>query len=327
VLSAALLGTAAAPAGASEDSDEWEFVCLINNERITRGREPLRVTPGLRTLARNWAGTMDAFNNLAHNPNIGSQVTASVTSQWQRLGENVGSGMDVYSLHDAFMDSSGHRDNVLDTDWEYLGVGVSDTSSIIWTSHEFLSASVTLQTVTDPFHTFNDVCGNNPFFNEIEWMSDEGISEGYTDGTYRPNDVVTRQSMSAFMYRLAGSPTGSFPDPGFSDVATNSTFHREIAWMASTGITTGYPDGTFKPGGHVTREAMAAFMFRYEDPPPGSTFGDPGFSDVSVTHTFAEEIAWMADAGITTGYSDGSFRPGEPVTRQAMSAFMQRLAT
>jgi hypothetical protein len=132
--------------------------------------------------------------------------------------------------------------------------------------------------------------------------------------------------MSAFMYRLAGSPAGSYPNAGFRDVPPGAPFDREISWMASTGITTGYTDGTFRPNGHVSREAMSAFMYRYEDPPAGASYPNPGFRDVPTNHAFAEEIAWMASTGVTTGYSDDTFRPGAPVSRQAMSAFMQRLS-
>jgi hypothetical protein len=326
VLTAGLLGGTASPASASDDSDEWETVCRINEERVTHGREPLRVTPGLRSVARSWSDVMGAFQNLDHNPNLVSQVQSSVTPYWRRLGENVGAGFSVASLHGAFMASQGHRDNILDYDFQYIGVGVTHTGAHgqMWVTHDFLRSSVPLQTVSDPYHSFVDVCSNNPFFDEIEWMSDEGISDGYTDGTYRPTDVVTRQSMSAFMYRLAGSPGGSFPDPGFSDVPPTHPFHREISWMADSEVTTGYPEGTFRPTAHVTREAMSAFMYRLVTPTAGP-YSNPGFSDVGPDHAFADEIFWMASSGVTTGFTDGTFRPGDSVTRQAMSAFMQRI--
>jgi hypothetical protein len=75
--------------------------------------------------------------------------------------------------------------------------------------------------------------------------------------------------MSAFMYRLAGSP--AFADPPtatFTDVATTSQFFTEIEWMADEGITTGFQPGpTYKPGSAVSRAAMSAFMFRLADGP------------------------------------------------------------
>jgi uncharacterized repeat protein (TIGR01451 family) len=180
--------------------------------------------------------------------------------------------------------------------------------------------------VTGCVPTFSDVREDHAFFEEICWMVDNEITTGYSDGTYRPGRDVTRMAMSAFMYRLAGQPT--FPDPptaSFPDAATDHVFFTEIEWMAEEGITTGYADGTFRPGIGVTRMAMGAFMYRLAGEP---TFPDPGtasFPDVATTSTFFTEIEWMVDEGITTGYTDGTFRPARNVTRMAMSAFMQRL--
>jgi subtilisin family serine protease len=122
--------------------------------------------------------------------------------------------------------------------------------------------------VDPPTPTFSDVAPTSTFFHEIEWMADEGITTGFAGGLYKPNDPVKRQSMSAFMYRLAGEP--AFPDPPtatFNDVATTSTFFTEIEWMADEGITTGFPGNLFKPNDSVTRAAMSAFMHRLDDGP------------------------------------------------------------
>ncbi|HEX6425196.1 MAG TPA: S-layer homology domain-containing protein [Acidimicrobiales bacterium] len=125
---------------------------------------------------------------------------------------------------------------------------------------------------------------------------------------------------------LAG-PVGLTAADGFSDVPASHQFYDEITWLAQTGITTGYPDGTFRPSAPITRQAMAAFFYRLEGEPaaPGGGWPDPGFSDVPASHQFYEEIAWLAQTGITTGYPDGTFRPGAAITRQAMAAFFYRL--
>ena len=72
--------------------------------------------------------------------------------------------------------------------------------------------------------------------------------------------------MAAFLYRFAGAPTFSPPTRSpFSDVTRSRQFYKEITWLRSTGITTGYANGTFRPGAAVTREAMAAFLYRYNE--------------------------------------------------------------
>jgi hypothetical protein len=114
---------------------------------------------------------------------------------------------------------------------------------------------------------FGDVPSTHQFCDEIGWMNEAGITTGFFPGPiYKPTQNVTRQSMSAFMYRLAGSP--AFADPvtaTFSDVATTSQFFTEIEWMSDEGITTGFPGGLYKPSQNVTRASMSAFMFRLAD--------------------------------------------------------------
>lgn len=112
--------------------------------------------------------------------------------------------------------------------------------------------------------SFRDVPTNHQFYREITWLVNTGITTGWADGTYRPDENNSRAAMAAFMYRLAGSPAYTPPAKSpFTDVPTNHQFYKEISWLASTGITTGWNDGTFHPQDHISRSAMAAFIYRY----------------------------------------------------------------
>ncbi|MCC5952768.1 MAG: S-layer homology domain-containing protein, partial [Acidimicrobiia bacterium] len=103
-------------------------------------------------------------------------------------------------------------------------------------------------------------------------------------------------------------------------------FADAIAWMIDNNITTGYPDGTFRPTANVTRQATAAFLWRTAGQPTPTTTPGTTFTDVGPSHPFADAIAWMIDNNITTGYPDGTFRPTANVTRQATAAFLWRAA-
>jgi hypothetical protein len=171
---------------------------------------------------------------------------------------------------------------------------------------------------------FVDVPPGHQFYDEIEWMADEDLTTGYADGTFRTLEPVTRQATSAWLHRLAGSDPGPFSDPGFVDVPDGHAFDTEIWWMADTGRSTGYLDSTYRPVECVSRQAMAAFLYR-ESGSPGPPPVAPTFTDVPIGHPFHTEISWMAAMGVTTGYSDGGFHPGACVTRQAAAAFLFRL--
>ncbi|MEO6351287.1 MAG: S-layer homology domain-containing protein [Candidatus Limnocylindrales bacterium] len=113
--------------------------------------------------------------------------------------------------------------------------------------------------------------------------------------------------------------------PPFIDVPIDHPFCAEIQWMKSEGISTGFGDGTYRPLTDVTRQAMAAFMARLADATLEPCLTPP-FPDVPTTNPFCSEIQWMKEQGITTGFEDGTYRPLDPVLRQAMAAFMLRVS-
>jgi hypothetical protein len=171
---------------------------------------------------------------------------------------------------------------------------------------------------------FADVPASHPFLAEIAWLAGTAVTQGYDDGTFRPAAPVSRQGMAAFLHRLAGAPAVDSA-PSFADVPANHPFREAIGWLAASGVTTGYGDGTFRPAAPVSRQAMAAFLHRLTG---ASAPGDPpSFRDVPPSHPFRIEVGWLASSGVTTGYDDGTFRPAAPVSRQAMAAFLHRLAS
>lgn len=106
---------------------------------------------------------------------------------------------------------------------------------------------------------------------------------------------------------------------GYLDVA-GTTHADAIVWVTERGIATGYDDGTYRPAATVTRGQMATFLTRALDLPAG----DASFPDVVDGSAHAVGIAAVAQAGITTGSVDGTFRPDDPVTRGQMASFLQR---
>ena len=172
---------------------------------------------------------------------------------------------------------------------------------------------------------FEDVSATHQFRDQIAWLAGTKITTGYSDGSFKPGAQVSREAMAAFLERFDTGVT--LPKPKYSqftDVATSHKFFREISWLSATGVTTGYADGRFGPGASVERQAMAAFLYRAAGKPKFQTPTTARFSDVPRSHQFFREVEWLASTGVTTGFSNGTFRPGAPVERQAMAAFLQR---
>ncbi len=189
-------------------------------------------------------------------------------------------------------------------------------------------AGANAQAYTPPVDSpFTDVATTDPAYTEIAWMWDEGISTGWDDKTYRPTQQVDRDAMAAFFYRYKQSPAFTAPtSPCFTDITTSTQFYKEMCWMKSEAISTGWPDGTYRPWTLTYRDAMSAFLYRVAGSPNYTPPTTSPFSDITPTTQFYKEMTWLAENGIATGVEDGTFDPWIPVTRSMMATFMYRLA-
>ena len=112
--------------------------------------------------------------------------------------------------------------------------------------------------------TFRDISSRSAFAAEIGWVSELGYLRGWGDGTFRPLEPVKRDSVAAFLYRAAGEPAASRADSAqFKDVGDDVIFAKEIGWLARTGISRGWADGTFRPYANIKRDQMATFVMRW----------------------------------------------------------------
>ncbi|MGO5319570.1 leucine-rich repeat domain-containing protein [Bifidobacterium boum] len=181
----------------------------------------------------------------------------------------------------------------------------------------------------------SDVSSHGP---DVQWLANAGISSGYSDGTFRGMLPVFRQDMAAFLRREAGRhgddiASSADADTKFNDVTEDTPHVIDISWLARTGITTGYSDGTFRGMTPVYRQDMAAFLRREARlmGVPGAASWRPSdadwkrFRDVTRDTPHAEDVLWLAHAGVSTGYADGTFGGMLPVYRQDMAAFLHRL--
>ncbi|MGM7668581.1 calcineurin-like phosphoesterase C-terminal domain-containing protein [Microbacterium sp. A93] len=171
--------------------------------------------------------------------------------------------------------------------------------------------------------TFSDNPEGSAFYAPVQWMAAQGISTGYTDGTFRKGQDVTRGETAAFLHRYVKPEFSAPEDSPFSDVTDTGSFYEPITWAADEEITLGHTDGTFQPGRSVTRGEFATFLYRL-DAPEHSAPKDSPFKDLDTGNIHYEAITWLASQGITIGDTHGHFNVSEPVTRGEISAFLQR---
>lgn len=125
-----LMGTTLTSCRSSEQARVAE---LVNQTRAQYGRSALRDNLQLDEKAQAWAEHLARNNTLAH-----SNLPSGITYQWRSLAENVGYGGSVEQVHQAYLNSAGHRANILDPRWNYMGTGVAWRGSRVFTVQVFM---------------------------------------------------------------------------------------------------------------------------------------------------------------------------------------------
>ncbi len=125
------------------NSSESSFLSLTNGERSSRGIGRLTVASDLTAVARRHSERMARDGKIYHNGSLGSDVGGN----WRKLGENVGKGPTVRSIHDAFMASSSHRAHILDRAYDQIGVGTVTKNGVIYVTEVFADRSTATKPV------------------------------------------------------------------------------------------------------------------------------------------------------------------------------------
>ncbi|MBO4580561.1 MAG: S-layer homology domain-containing protein [Clostridiales bacterium] len=111
---------------------------------------------------------------------------------------------------------------------------------------------------------FPDVKSTDYFFKPVIWAVEKGITTGYSDGTFKPQNVCTRAQTVTFLWRMAGKPKPETKANRFSDVKSSAYYYKATLWASEKNILAGYSDGTFRPEGLCLRRQMVTFLYKYD---------------------------------------------------------------
>ncbi|MEK4057037.1 glycoside hydrolase family 3 N-terminal domain-containing protein [Paenibacillus sp. FSL F4-0087] len=159
----------------------------------------------------------------------------------------------------------------------------------------------------------------------IEYMAERGTVAGYGNGIFKPQGLVTRAQAVTFMVRELYPQELEKPVEGtttYSDVPTTHPFYREIALASKNGLASGFPGGSFRPDAPLSRAETAAFLTRAYSLLEGKQ--PANWSDTK-QHWAEAPILILSSNGLVGGYSDGTYRPNQTVTRAEYAVFMSRV--
>ena len=174
---------------------------------------------------------------------------------------------------------------------------------------------------------FADVSGSDWFYNDVRYVYEKGIMDGTGIDRFSPNAPLTRAMIVTILYRMAGSPSVS-GSSDFTDVAAGKWFAKAVAWAAANGIVNGYGSGLFGPNDPVTREQLAAILYRY------AVYGGMtavtleenlgSFADTAQLSAYAiQAMNWAVGQGLING-SGSNLVPKAQATRAQVAAIIHR---
>ena len=174
---------------------------------------------------------------------------------------------------------------------------------------------------------FADVSGSDWFYNDVRYVYEKGIMDGTGADRFSPNAPLTRAMIVTILYRMAGSPSVS-GSSDFTDVAAGKWFAKAVAWAAANGIVNGYGDSLFGPNDPVTREQLAAILYRY------AVYGGMtavtleenlgSFADTAQLSAYAiQAMNWAVGQGLING-SGSNLVPKAQATRAQVAAIIHR---
>ena len=174
---------------------------------------------------------------------------------------------------------------------------------------------------------FSDVNVNNWYYNAVQYVYNKGLMQGTGSSTFSPATSTTRGMVVTLLYRLAGSPSVSGSN-SFSDVDSDAYYAAAVTWAAKNNIVSGYDSGKFGPNDPITREQLAAILYRYASAQSYdvSKTGDlSSFSDVSKVSSYAKTaLAWANGSGLITGTNNQTLNADGTADRSQLAAILMR---
>lgn len=175
---------------------------------------------------------------------------------------------------------------------------------------------------------FTDVKESDWFYETVKYVNENGIINGMTEDTFAPATQLTRAMLVTILYRVEGSPEVE-SDSKFSDVKNSDWYGAPVIWAAENGIVNGVSETEFAPNNAITREQIAAIMYRYAGSKNIDTKlegnGVAAFSDASTVSTWAKDaMSWAVNAKLINGKTETTVNPQDKATRAEAATIIMR---
>ena len=173
---------------------------------------------------------------------------------------------------------------------------------------------------------FTDVASGEWYYEAVQYVYDNELMNGMSATTFEPNSTTTRGMIVTMLYRLENEPTAA--SAGFTDVAAGQWYTDAVNWAAANNIVNGYGDSQFGPTDTITREQMAAILYRYAQYKGYDVTASANLSAytdaASVSSYAVSAMQWAVGEGLINGVTNTTLVPGGSATRAQVAAILMR---
>ncbi len=177
-------------------------------------------------------------------------------------------------------------------------------------------------TFAEIFPRFTDVAPDAWYYDTVKYAVEHGLFYGTSDTAFSPGNAMTRGMLTTVIYRMENEPAADPAD--FLDVESGQYYSEAVAWAAANGIVAGYGNGNFGPEDFISREQLAAILWRYSGF-PASSGTLAGFADAGTASGYAlDALRWAVEQKYIYGRGNGILDPRGWATRAEVAAVLTR---
>lgn len=280
---------------------------ILNNSEIPAGTYQLYLVKDTITydLKQEWTNSSnyDAFPT-AYNIVVKSNISDDLV---------YGSG--IYYGNTPFTVSAVTNDGYKFEGW-YVG------DNLVSTDVNYTITATNDMTISAKFSGYADVKKTDWYYDAVNYVSENGIMTGYSETQFYPNDQLSRAQACQVIYNIADADEQA-TEPIFSDVPLDQWYTDAISWASNNGVVSGYGNDLFGPDDAITREQMAAILYRYAGASSVEADNLGNYTDANQISDWAiDALNWCVENKIMVGNGDGTMTPNKIISRAEVAAIM-----
>lgn len=264
--------------------------------------------------------TYDLKLEWTNSSNYGAFPTAYNVAVKSNLPDDLVYGSGIYYPNTSFTISAVTNDGYKFEGW-YIG------DNLVSNDANYTTTATSDMTITAKFSGYTDVKKTDWYYDAVNYVNENGIMTGYSETQFAPNDKLSRAQACQVIYNIADANEQA-TEAIFSDVPLGQWYTNAISWASKNGVVSGYGNNLFGPDDAITREQMAAILYRYSGAPSVETNNLGNYTDANQISNWATDaLNWCVENKIMVGNGNGTMTPNKIISRAEVATIMMNYFT